>query len=69
MTDEIDKYTLVGGQVYKLAESFVDPRDAVALAKELSNEHHVYITKAQQNLWAIYWRPRDVEIQCSLKIT
>jgi hypothetical protein len=64
-----EKWRLVGGKIYRLASVFVDPREAIALAKELRTDNRVFIAKVPDKKWAVYWRAKEDEIECNPDIT
>ncbi len=68
MTRENDRYRLVNGQVYRLAKSFTDPREAVEFAKKMKEECRVSLMKIGQNLWSVYWRSKEDDIECSIDV-
>ncbi|MHA1637616.1 MAG: hypothetical protein ACTSUB_06325 [Candidatus Thorarchaeota archaeon] len=53
-----EKWRLVGGNVYRLADVFDNGRDAVLLARTLKNDNCVVISKTPDGRWAVYWRAR-----------
>lgn len=53
-----DKWKLVEGKVYRLLETFVEGKDAVARAREAKEENYVFISKENDGTWAVYYRPR-----------
>ena len=65
MTEE--KWKIVGGSVYRLAKVFEEMFEAVKHAKELKEKHHVFISKTQNGLWAVYWRSIEPIIECEPK--
>jgi hypothetical protein len=69
MKEKVAVYRLVDGKIYKLADAFTNPKDAVELAKKLRDENHVFVTKTRDGLWATYWRARTKDIDCTLKIS
>lgn len=64
MNDEIKKWRLVGGQVYRLADTFADCLLAMKHAKTLKKEKHVVLTKLGNGNWAVYWRARQNNPDC-----
>ena len=68
MTQEKDKYRLVNGQVYRLAKSFTDPREAVEYARNMKAECRVSLVKLGHNLWSVYWRSKEEDIECSIDV-
>ncbi|MBN2229946.1 MAG: hypothetical protein JW779_10200 [Candidatus Thorarchaeota archaeon] len=62
-----EKWKLVGGRVYRLAEVFDNMLDAVSLAREMKKSDHVFLSKTKDNQWAVYWRARRPQIQCEAK--
>jgi hypothetical protein len=62
-----EKWKLVGGHVYRLAEVFDNILDAVTLAREMKASNHVFLSKTQSNRWAVYWRSKTPEVECELK--
>ena len=65
MTDE--KWKLVGGRVYRLANVFDEMLDAVPLAREMKEKNHVFLAKTKNCQWAVYWRSKTSEVECELK--
>ncbi|TFG98774.1 hypothetical protein E4H12_05025 [Candidatus Thorarchaeota archaeon] len=61
MTEE--KWKIVGGSVYRLAKVFGEMIEAVTHAKELKEKHHVFLSKTQDGLWAVYWRSKEPTIE------
>ncbi len=53
-----EKWRLVGGKVYRLADVFDSGRDAVLLARTMKNDNYVVISKTPDARWAVYWRAR-----------
>ncbi|MFW9973698.1 MAG: hypothetical protein ACFFDQ_00320 [Candidatus Thorarchaeota archaeon] len=62
-----EKWKLVGGRVYRLVEVFDNILDATLLARELKENNHVFLSKLEKNLWAVYHRPKDSIIECTPK--
>ncbi len=60
----VDKWRVVGGRVYKLAQAFEEMLDAVDLARKLKSEKYVFLHRADNGLWAVYWREKEKEIEC-----
>ncbi len=58
----VEKWRLVGGLIYKLADVFESGRDAILLARTLKKDRCVVISKTVEGRWAVYWRAR-VEAQ------
>ncbi len=65
MTEE--KWKLVGGSVYRLAEVFEGMIEAVSHARELKEKHHVFLSKTKDGRWAVYWRSNKSTIECEPK--
>jgi hypothetical protein len=65
MTEE--KWKLVGGKIYRLAKIFEGMIDAVALAREMKDKHHVFLSKTKENHWAVYWRSKEPSLECEPK--
>ncbi len=61
MTEE--KWKIVGGSVYRLAEVFEGMVEAVAHARELKEKHLVFLSKTKNGRWAVYWRSKDLTIE------
>ncbi|MGD9382170.1 MAG: hypothetical protein PVI03_06965 [Candidatus Thorarchaeota archaeon] len=59
----IDKWRVVGGRVYKLAEAFEEMLDAVDLARKLKAHKYVFLHRTENGFWAVYWREKE-EIEC-----
>ena len=53
-----EKWRLVGGKIYRLADVFDSGRDAVLLARTMKNDNCVVISKTHDGRWAVYWRTR-----------
>lgn len=64
MNTEIKKWRLVGGQVYRLADTFEDCLLAMTHAKTLKHKKHVILKKLGNGNWAVYWRPREDKSEC-----
>jgi len=62
-----EKWKLVGGNVYKLAQSFEEMLDAIEFARELKAIHHVFLSKTANGHWAVYWRHKKQTIECESK--
>ncbi|MFW9909541.1 MAG: hypothetical protein ACFFEF_13295 [Candidatus Thorarchaeota archaeon] len=62
-----EKWKLVGGCVYRLAKVCENMLDAIALAREMKEKNHVFLSKTETRQWAVYWRPKISEIECELK--
>ena len=60
----VDKWRVVGGRVYKLAEAFEEMLDAVDLARKLKPHKYVFLHRSESGLWAVYWRRKEKEIEC-----
>ncbi len=58
-----EKWKLVRGSVYKLAEVFEGMTDAVTLAREMKEKHHVFLSKTKDGRWAVYWRIKESTIE------
>ena len=65
MTEE--KWKLVGGSVYRLAEVFEGMIEAVSHARELKEKHHVFLSRTKDGRWVVYWRPKEPTIECESK--
>lgn len=55
---QAEKWHIVGGQVYRLADVFSTSSEAIMIARSLRGHLHVVISKEDDGLWAVYWRPR-----------
>jgi hypothetical protein len=64
---KIEKWKLVGGRVYRLAEVFDNITDAATRARELKQDNRVFLSKTDGPYWAVYYRPKDPEIECTPK--
>jgi hypothetical protein len=62
-----DKWKLVGGRVYRLADIFDNMYDAAQKAKELKENNRVFLSKIDQSRWAVYFRPKDPNVECGPK--
>ena len=62
-----EKWKLIGGRVYRLADVFNDLPDAVRLAKKLKEKHHVFLSRTSSEQWCVYWRSRAPDIECSAR--
>nr|KXH72699.1 MAG: hypothetical protein AM325_01345 [Candidatus Thorarchaeota archaeon SMTZ1-45] len=62
-----EKWKLVGGRVYRLVEVFDNILDATLQARELKENNHVFLSKLEKNQWAVYHRPKDLNIECTPK--
>lgn len=60
-----EKWKLVGGRVYRLAEVFDDLADAVELARKMKENHHVFLSRSNSNTWSVYWRSKVSNPDCS----
>jgi len=64
---KIEKWKLVGGRVYRLAEVFDKMVDAATKARELKENNRVFLSKTNDDRWAVYYRPKDPETKCTPK--
>ncbi len=64
---KIEKWKLVGGRVYRLAEVFDMIVDATTRARELKENNRVFLSKTNDDQWAVYYRPKDPETKCTSK--
>jgi hypothetical protein len=64
---KIEKWKLIGGRVYRLAEVFDAIVDATTRARELKENNRVFLSKTNDNRWAVYYRPKDPETKCTSK--
>lgn len=62
-----EKWKLVSGSVYRLAKVFEDMIEAVTLAREMKEKHHVFLSKTKDGRWAVYWRSNKSTIECEPK--
>ncbi len=62
-----EKWKLVGGNVYRLAQAFDEMVDAIALAREMKEMHFVFISKTTEGQWAVYWRHKKQSVECKSK--
>jgi hypothetical protein len=62
-----EKWKLVGGRVYRLADIFDNMYDAALRAKELKENNRVFLSKVDQSRWAVYYRPKDPNVECTPK--
>jgi hypothetical protein len=62
-----EKWKLVGGRVYRLADVFDNIFDATQKARELKENNRVFLSKIDTNRWAIYYRPKDITVECAPK--
>ena len=62
-----EKWKLVGGRVYRLADIFDNMYDAAQRAKELKENNRVFLSKVDQSRWAVYFRPKDPNVECTPK--
>jgi len=62
-----EKWKLVGGRVYRLADIFDNMYDAAQRAKELKENNRVFLSKIDQSRWAVYFRPKDPNVECTPK--
>jgi hypothetical protein len=64
---KIEKWKLVGGRVYRLAEVFDNITDAATRARELKEDNRVFLSKTDDAQWLVYYRPKDPEVECAPK--
>ena len=64
---KIEKWKLVGGRVYRLAQVFDNITDAATRARELKEENRVFLSKTDDAQWLVYYRPKDREVECTSK--
>ncbi len=62
-----EKWKLVGGRVYRLADIFDNMYDAAQKAKELKENNRVFLSKLDHSRWAVYFRPKDPNVECTPK--
>jgi hypothetical protein len=62
-----EKWKLVGGRVYRLVNIFDNMDDAALKAKELKENNRVFLSKIDQHRWAVYYRPKDLNVECTSK--
>jgi hypothetical protein len=62
-----EKWKLVGGRVYRLAEVFDNMYDAALKAKELKEKNRVFLSKVDNKRWAVYYRPKNPKVECTHK--
>ena len=62
-----EKWKLVGGRVYRLADVFDNMYDATLKARELKENNRVFLSKIDKNQWAVYYRPKDPNVECAHK--
>ena len=62
-----EKWKLVGGRVYRLADIFDNMYDAAQRAKELKENNRVFLSKIDQSRWAVYFRPKNPNVECTPK--
>lgn len=62
-----EKWKLVGGNIYRLAQVFNEMIDAISLAREMKENNHVFISKTSDDQWAVYWRHKKSMIECESK--
>jgi hypothetical protein len=62
-----EKWKLVGGRVYRLEDIFDNMYDAALRAKELKEKNRVFLSKIDKKRWAVYYRPRDSNVECTPK--
>jgi hypothetical protein len=60
----VEKWHVLGGQVYRLADMCQTSSEAVLLARSLKNRLYVVISKAGDGRWAVYYRPKASPPQC-----
>jgi hypothetical protein len=62
-----EKWKLVGGRVYRLANVFDNIFDATMKARELKEDNRVFLSKIDTNRWAVYYRPKEPKAECAPK--
>ncbi|MFW9806965.1 MAG: hypothetical protein ACFFFK_09580 [Candidatus Thorarchaeota archaeon] len=62
-----EKWKLVGGRVYRLANIFDNIFDATMKARELKDSNRVFLSKIDKIRWAVYFRPKDPNVECTPK--
>jgi hypothetical protein len=65
MTRPAEKWKLVGGKIYRLAEKFQGSYDAIEYARYLKQTKLVFVTKTDDGQWAVYWREIGNEVDCT----
>jgi hypothetical protein len=64
---KIEKWKLVGGRVYRLAEISDNMMNATVKAKELKENNRVFLSKMNNKHWAVYYRPKNPDVECPSK--
>ena len=54
----IEKWRLVGGQIYRLSEVFETSRDAILHARLIKDYRSVFISRTADGRWAVYWKTK-----------
>ena len=58
----IEKWCLVGGQIYRLSEIFESGRDAVLHARLLKEHRSVFVSRTDDGRWAVYWKAKTEDL-------
>ena len=58
----IEKWRLVGGQIYRLSEVFENGRDAVLHARILKEYRSVFVSRTNDGRWAVYWKAKAEDL-------
>jgi hypothetical protein len=58
----IEKWRLVGGQIYRLSEVFDNGRDAVLHARMLKEYRSVFVSRTKDARWAVYWKAKAEDL-------
>ena len=54
----IEKWRLVGGQIYRLSDVFENGRDAILHARILKEYRSVFVSRTDDDRWAVYWKAK-----------
>ena len=58
----IEKWRLVGGQIYRLSEVFENSRDAILHARLLKEYRSVFVSRTDDGQWAVYWKTKEEDL-------
>ncbi|MGD2072043.1 MAG: hypothetical protein PVG65_00940 [Candidatus Thorarchaeota archaeon] len=58
----IEKWVLVGGQIYRLSEVFKKGRDAILHARLIKEYRSVFVSRTDNGRWAVYWKAKRKDL-------
>lgn len=58
----IEKWRLVGGQIYRLSDVFENGQDAILHARLLKEYRSVFVSRTDDGRWAVYWKVKAEDL-------